>query len=463
MDIWYKSPVIYQELVASQVVIEPLSYEATFVLAGVPSIDFETEDKNGSKTNSKVGLAFVLFEGHSEVCYFKHRIRNESTVFKQNLCVFVLPSYGSRIMEQHPQGWLTDGASCPTAVLRVNSVSTQTLKSDSNGTTSRKMGDVIRFLWAKNVAASEIHRQIVEVYGDKAMSRQQVAKWCRSYQAGREHVENRNMEESGRPSSSRTDINTTRAEEIVQSSRETAFIYAITSAGATHAVTQACSAGNLTDCSCDTSRQGQSTPEGWKWGGCSDNVRYGMMFARQFVDAPERAERKRDVRAMMNLHNNNAGRLAIARQMEQKCRCHGVSGSCELKTCWNKLPSFEQVGHFLKTKYDNSIQVSAKAKRRLRRRGKVKRKVPVQKEDLVHIHRSPNFCVEDPKRGILGTGGRRCNRTASGPQSCTLLCCGRGYNTQVIEKLERCQCKFHWCCIVRCKTCEIKEEIYTCK
>ncbi|XP_035215289.1 uncharacterized protein LOC118188881 [Stegodyphus dumicola] len=75
---------------------------------------------------------------------------------------------------------------------------------------------VIRFLWAKNVAASEIHRQIVEVYGDKAMSRQQVARWCRSYQAGREHVENRNMEASGRRSSSRTDIKTARAEEIIQ-------------------------------------------------------------------------------------------------------------------------------------------------------------------------------------------------------------------------------------------------------
>ncbi|NP_001310769.1 protein Wnt-16-like precursor [Parasteatoda tepidariorum] len=250
---------------------------------------------------------------------------------------------------------------------------------------------------------------------------------------------------------------------LQRGSRETAFIYAITSAGATHAVTQACSAGNLTDCSCDTSRQGQSMPEGWKWGGCSDNVRYGMMFARQFVDAPERAERKRDVRALMNLHNNNAGRLAIARQMELKCRCHGVSGSCELKTCWNKLPSFEQVGHFLKSKYDNSIQVSLKAKRRLRRRGKVKRKVPVQKEDLVHIHRSPNYCIEDFKRGILGTSGRRCNRTAKGPQSCNLLCCGRGYNTQVHRRLERCQCKFHWCCYVKCKTCETMEEIYTCK
>ena len=56
---------------------------------------------------------------------------------------------------------------------------------------------VIRFLWAKNVASSEIHRQIVEVYGGKAMSRQQVAEWCPSYQTGREHVENWNMESSG--------------------------------------------------------------------------------------------------------------------------------------------------------------------------------------------------------------------------------------------------------------------------
>ncbi|GFT17103.1 histone-lysine N-methyltransferase SETMAR [Nephila pilipes] len=51
------------------------------------------------------------------------------------------------------------------------------------------------------------------------MSRQQVAKWCRSFQAGREHVENRNMEASSRPSSSRTDINTARVEEIIQRDR----------------------------------------------------------------------------------------------------------------------------------------------------------------------------------------------------------------------------------------------------
>ncbi|GFT49179.1 histone-lysine N-methyltransferase SETMAR [Nephila pilipes] len=51
------------------------------------------------------------------------------------------------------------------------------------------------------------------------MSRQQVAKWCRSFQACKVHEENRNMEASGRPSSSRTDINTARVEEIIQRDR----------------------------------------------------------------------------------------------------------------------------------------------------------------------------------------------------------------------------------------------------
>ena len=42
----------------------------------------------------------------------------------------------------------------------------------------------------------------------------------------------------------------------------------------------------------------------------SDNIRYGIQFARQFVDAPERViqKKQRNVRNLMNLHNNEAGR-----------------------------------------------------------------------------------------------------------------------------------------------------------
>ncbi|KAA0198752.1 hypothetical protein HAZT_HAZT006489 [Hyalella azteca] len=106
------------------------------------------------------------------------------------------------------------------------------------------------------------------------------------------------------------DVLWTPERKLSNGSKETAFIYAITSAGVVHAVTQACSSGNLTDCYCDMSKQGLSTPEGWKWGGCSDNLNFGNQFARQFVDAPEKEWHKKEkkFRNLMNLHNNEAGR-----------------------------------------------------------------------------------------------------------------------------------------------------------
>lgn len=44
---------------------------------------------------------------------------------------------------------------------------------------------VIRFLHARNVSAAEIHRQLVEVYGEEAMSRQSVVNWCSGFKSGR--------------------------------------------------------------------------------------------------------------------------------------------------------------------------------------------------------------------------------------------------------------------------------------
>ncbi|XP_046439719.1 protein Wnt-16-like [Daphnia pulex] len=270
---------------------------------------------------------------------------------------------------------------------------------------------------------------------------------------------------------------------LERGSRETAFIYAVTSAGVVHAVTQACSLGNLTECSCDMDRQGLPAPDGWKWGGCSDNIRYGIQFARQFVDAPEKAMQKKpkNVRNLMNLHNNEAGRKAIATLMRMQCRCHGVSGSCELKTCWRTMPTFAQVGDYLKQKYENAVQMKpTKFVRTMMQEkmsskelkiqsssssssSKTKRQAPLGKTDLIHIHKSPNYCVEDPKKGILGTSGRVCNKNSTGSDSCDLLCCGRGYNTQVVRHVERCFCRFVWCCQVKCKTCVTMLDVHTCK
>ena len=92
---------------------------------------------------------------------------------------------------------------------------------------------------------------------------------------------------------------------FIPGTKEAAYMSAIRSAGVAYAITQACSQGNLASCGCDKSKLEGFSPNGWKWGGCSADIKYGLKFARIFVDAREIQE---DSRSLMNLHNNRAGR-----------------------------------------------------------------------------------------------------------------------------------------------------------
>lgn len=99
--------------------------------------------------------------------------------------------------------------------------------------------------------------------------------------------------------------------------RETAFIFAITSAGVTHSVARSCSEGSIESCTCDYRRRGPGGPD-WHWGGCSDNIDFGRLFGREFVDSGEKG---RDLRFLMNLHNNEAGRtVSSLRALQPKER-----------------------------------------------------------------------------------------------------------------------------------------------
>uniref|UniRef100_A0A8C3BRR4 Protein Wnt n=1 Tax=Cairina moschata TaxID=8855 RepID=A0A8C3BRR4_CAIMO len=103
-------------------------------------------------------------------------------------------------------------------------------------------------------------------------------------------------------------------QQLSSGTKETAFIHAVTAAGLVHAVTRSCSAGNVTECSCDTSLQsGGSASEGWHWGGCSDDIHYGMSFSRRFLDVPMRniTGKSGSGLAAMNRHNNEAGRQIL--------------------------------------------------------------------------------------------------------------------------------------------------------
>ncbi|KFW61590.1 Protein Wnt-4, partial [Pygoscelis adeliae] len=193
--------------------------------------------------------------------------------------------------------------------------------------------------------------------------------------------------------------------------RESAFIHAISAAGVAFAVTRACSRGELEKCGCDRKIRGVS-PEGFQWSGCSDNLSYGIAFSQAFVDNPERSRGILSSRALMNLHNNEAGRKALLAHMKVECKCHGVSGSCEVRTCWKVMPPFRRAGNILKEKFEGATEVHPK---RVGSRKwcptKSSRFKPYTAHDLVYLLASPDFCDRDPQRGVFGTSGRQCNRT----------------------------------------------------
>ncbi|KAE9415129.1 hypothetical protein Angca_009312, partial [Angiostrongylus cantonensis] len=231
-------------------------------------------------------------------------------------------------------------------------------------------------------------------------------------------------------------------------SKESAFVYAIASAGVSHSLAKACAKGLIEDCGCGPTPSSLSNK--FVWSGCSDNVRYGNSFGRKFIDMNDKVHS--DARALMNLHNNRVGRRLLAAQMAKECKCHGVSGSCVTKTCWRVVPKFDEFAQLLKHKYDIAQQVTVAPHdmslmirepafdgKRTERYLKAKRdKHKASKGDLVYLDASPNYCS-------LDTRGRNCGT------NCNEICCWHTVR-EVVD--EPCQCRFIWCCDVQCKTCK---------
>ncbi|XP_030239121.1 proto-oncogene Wnt-3 [Drosophila navojoa] len=236
------------------------------------------------------------------------------------------------------------------------------------------------------------------------------------------------------------------------------------------------SSSSITDYSLDRQRNGHRPggrrgrrkfwdnikfPQGeWEWGGCSDNVNFGLRHSRAFLDAKQR-QRRSDLGTLVKLHNNNAGRLAIRDAMRLECKCHGLSGSCTVKTCWLKMPPFREISARLRDRYDGARKVA------LRNDGnsfmpETPHTKPANKYQLVYADDSPDFCTANPKTGALGTQDRECNATSTGPDSCDQLCCSRGHKHRVVTEWTNCNCVFKWCCEVTCEKCLEHREVNTC-
>lgn len=95
--------------------------------------------------------------------------------------------------------------------------------------------------------------------------------------------------------------------------------------------------------------------------------------------------------------------------MQRVCKCHGMSGSCSVRVCWRRLPSFRQVGDLLSARFEGATEVRMVDKRRKRvkkLRAASKGLKQPNSTELVYLEESPDYCERNETLGILGTHGR---------------------------------------------------------
>ena len=152
---------------------------------------------------------------------------------------------------------------------------------------------------------------------------------------------------------------------------------------------------------------------------------------------------------------------ALRKLTRKNCKCFGYSGTCTQEACWRVLPSFSHVGSVLKERFDSASKVYFDNKGDTFHYDETMKKPTA--EDLVYTRDSPSFCEPDPEVGSLGTKGRYCNVSSMGTDGCDIMCCGRDFKISVERSERYCDCVFHWCCSVKCRTCHVEKTVYTCR
>ncbi|XP_058454624.1 protein Wnt-8a-like [Malaya genurostris] len=203
--------------------------------------------------------------------------------------------------------------------------------------------------------------------------------------------------------------------------RETAFVRALSTASLIYSYARNCSRGT------------NETEQ------CSDE--------RQLELENSAVSFRLDTKGYGSVHNRRAGWMAVQNAVRKHCRCHGVSGSCAMRTCWSTMKNFAEIAAGVKRMYRDAVRLFVDNSGKLNSRN-------IRIDQLVYIHPSPNYCQCSAARGA--------NVDIDERKSCRNLCryCGLKVRKQIKIGEQKCNCRFKWCCHVACDKCvETLEEL----
>lgn len=134
----------------------------------------------------------------------------------------------------------------------------------------------------------------------------------------------------------------------------------------------------------------------------------------------------------------------VKRMMQKECRCHGVSGSCELQICRLKGRKFTEISEEIFGKfYSNARYVQSSGK------------IDPTKKELIFGRRSIDYCRSNHFLDYTSvSAGRECFTA----EACEKVCCSRGYQAlNEVKTIENCHCFFSWNIVnIQCTSCEKK-------
>jgi len=91
---------------------------------------------------------------------------------------------------------------------------------------------VVRFLWAKGMAAKDIHKEMLPMYSKHRLSRQAVHNWVQKFLEGRTSIEDERR--VGRPVEIAAPAMLQRIEDIIRADRRVTIDAAATAIGCSH-------------------------------------------------------------------------------------------------------------------------------------------------------------------------------------------------------------------------------------